>query len=79
MSHALITVDGLTLLDAELDQWQERPPEQFADLIKPGHTPMPWMRATLVVLMDALLHNQPIRIHIRTYPSGFSFDCDHRP
>lgn len=76
MSRVMLTVDGVTLLNADLREWRqrERMPEELAALQKPGVS-APWMRPTLLVLTDALVRGQPIAIRVRTSGAGYSFDA----
>lgn len=70
MSHAVLIVDGQTLLDHQLDQWHQ-PPPQFADLIKPGSSQQPWMTAAMTVLAQYLIKDQPITVTVTTHPTGW--------
>ena len=65
-----VIVDGNTLLDNELVDWERRPPAELANMIRPGVTPKPWMKALLVVLADAALTEQSTRFEINTSSRG---------
>lgn len=65
-SHMRIIVDGNTILNDELGDWERKPPEALAYMIRPGYMPKPWMKALLVVLADAVLNEQPTRFEINT-------------
>ncbi len=67
MPHATVIIDGHTMLDANLDEWHQTPPQQFADLIK-GGTPQPWMKPIMLALTDALIQNNSIHIEATTGP-----------
>jgi hypothetical protein len=65
-----VIVDGNTILNDELGDWQTRPPEALAYMIKPGYVPKPWMKALLVVMADAALNEQSTRFEITTSSRG---------
>lgn len=75
--HAILTVDGRTLLDDNLDNWQQRPPEQLQELIKPGRKPQPWLQAALITLADAAMNNMPVEIHVKTHIAGWTIKVQH--
>jgi hypothetical protein len=75
--HTTLTLNGRTLLNDNLDQWQQRPPQQLQELIKPGHKPQPWIQAALITLADAAMNSQPIEIHITTKPTGWTINVQH--
>lgn len=66
-----IKVDGKILFKGELVDWEERPPSEFQDAIKPGHRPDPWMKAVMVTMSDALILNKDLRINVLSKPDGF--------
>jgi hypothetical protein len=65
-----VIVDGNTILNDELGDWQTRPPESLAYMIKPGYTPKPWMKALLVVMADAALTEESMRFEVNTSSRG---------
>lgn len=66
-----LVIDGQTLLDHELGEWQNRPPESLAHLIKPGAQASPVLKTAMIALADALMANQPIHVEATTYPDGY--------
>ncbi len=70
MSHAILTVNGRTLLNDNLSDWQQQPPEAIKQLLNPKTTPTAWAKPAMIALADAALLNQAIRIDITTYPGG---------
>lgn len=66
-----LVIDGKTLLDHELSEWQNRPPESLTHLIKPGTPASPVLKTAMIALADALLTNQPIHVEAVTLPDGF--------
>lgn len=65
-----VIVDGNTILNDELGDWQRKPPESLAHMIRPGYTPKPWMKALLVVLADAALTEESTRFEVNTSSRG---------
>ena len=77
MSHATIIINGRKLLDDDLDEYRQTPPETFRNLIKPGRPPEPHMKAAMIALTDALLAQQPIHIDIETWEHGWTMNVHH--
>lgn len=65
-----VIVDGNTILNDELGDWQRKPPDALAHMIRPGYKPKPWMKALLVAMADATLTEQPTRFEINTASRG---------
>lgn len=65
-----LTLNERVLLDADLQEWQQKPPESLAQYLKPGPG-QPWVKPAMVVLADAALANQPVTIHVTTREYGF--------
>lgn len=78
MAKAIIVVDGEKLLDADLTEWRQKPPEQFAELIRCDPQRRPWMKAILVALSDALLTDTAISIEATTTVNGWRMGVDYR-
>ena len=77
--RTILTIDGRTLIDDDLDQWQQRPTAELQELIKPGHTPEPWLQAALMALAAAAMNQYPkIEIHIVTKAKGWEIDVTDR-
>lgn len=76
MARSVITVDGKTLLDADLYDWQQPSPE-ILKYIKPGAKPPTYMRAAIIALAEAAAQNQIITISVTTRDGGWTMSSDH--
>ena len=74
MTHVRICIDEKTLFNDDLDVWQATPPDQFKDMIKPGSTPEPWMKAIMIVMADAAMTGQSVSIEATTGVSWWSME-----
>jgi hypothetical protein len=74
MARTVITIDGDTRLDADLERWEHpNNPADLMNLLKPtGHPPKPWMIATMIALTHAITGHQPTHIDVRTQPMGWT-------
>ena len=63
--HMVITVNERVVLDADLKDWQQQPPETLKQYLKPGPE-YPWIKPVMVVLADSALANMSVNIHVRT-------------
>jgi hypothetical protein len=70
MTHMKVIIDGKTIMDDPLGDWQNKPPAMFADAIKPQAKPAPWMKNILVTMADAALIGQATRIQVDTSSRG---------
>lgn len=79
--HAVLTLNGRTLLNHPLEEWQERPPEALLKLLDPNCSPLPrdpnsitlpWMKAAILFLADAAMQNVSVEIHVLTSDIGFN-------
>lgn len=71
MSRTTLVIDGQKLLDHDLNEWQNRPPESLAHLIKPGAQTSPVLKTAMIALADALLTHTPIRVEATTCADGY--------
>lgn len=71
MAHTILTVDNITLLDDNLDEWQAQPPPDLQALLKPAD-PQPWHRTTMIAIAESLLKNEPVHIDITTHTNGWT-------
>ena len=74
--RTILTIDGRTLIDDDLDQWQQRPTAELQELIKPGQKPQPWLQSALIALADSAMNQYPIEIHIVTSAKGWAIKVD---
>ena len=71
MAHTILTVDNITILDANLDEWQQTPPPDLQALMKPTD-PQPWHRTAMIAIAESLLKNEPVRLDITTRDNGWT-------
>lgn len=74
MPHMTLTLNGVALLDGQLDDWKQQPPEAMLQYLKPesGHT-QPWVRPTMVAFADAALMQRDVEIHVQTREGGAAY------
>lgn len=79
MPRAIFTIDGNTVLDADLGPaWQERPPAELAELIaKVQTTKQPWLKAAMMPLTEAFISNTPVTITVQTSERGWTLTVHH--
>lgn len=53
MTELKVTVDGKTVIDGDMGQWSENPPEIIREQLAANATPKPWMRCLLMVVANA--------------------------
>lgn len=61
-----VKVDGKVMFDGDPGEWEQRPPAQFADAIKPGARIDAFMKPMMLALSDAVVTGKDIRINIVT-------------
>jgi hypothetical protein len=61
-----LVLNERTLLDAELEEWRQQPPESLAQYLKPGVKSQPWVKPAMIVLADAALAGNPVIIRVTT-------------
>lgn len=77
MAHARITIDGATLLDANLGEWTRTLPDILQQQLNPGAQPQPWMKALLLMVAEAAAGNQPFQADVTTRDNGWVLDVTH--
>jgi hypothetical protein len=77
MGHTVFTVNGVIMLDADLDHWQERPPAEVMELMNPKAENRVWMRSALIALVDAAVGDKPTHIDVQTTPMSWSLHVRH--
>ena len=76
--HATFSIDGNTVLDADLTHGQPTPPQQMAELIATAQTSkQPWLKLAMVPLAEAILTGRDVAITVSTDVSGWTLDVDH--
>lgn len=78
MPYAHITVDGRTLLNGDLGQWQTKPPAELAQHLKPGTPHQPGIRALLVALGDAVRMNKNTSIQLTNRDTGYDLKVNYQ-
>ena len=71
--HMVLTFNERILLDHDLRDWQQRPPEELKSYLKPGPE-WPWIKPAMIVLADAALANASVNIHITTTERGWNME-----
>jgi len=67
MTHVRVTVDGMTMMDDNLGNWQARPPEFLKRMVTPGPTkPESHIKAIGIVIADAVLIGEDVAIDVTT-------------
>ena len=78
MAHTTLIVNGATVLDQPLDEWQQRPPEQIMAMLNPhAANRQPWTMPTLGILTEAALQNRGITIRVADTTAGFVIDASY--
>lgn len=72
--HMVLTVNERVLLDADLKEWQQKPPEALMEYLKPGGTTQPWVKPAMIILADAALADRPVTIHVVTKDTQWSIN-----
>lgn len=72
-----ITVDGDTLMDADLGNWtQPKPQIDQLNQLAASPTPPAWTRPVMVMLAEAALRKRSLNIDITTRDSGWTMSVD---
>lgn len=53
MTKLKVTIDGKTVIDGDLGQWNANPPELLREQLASNASPEPWMRCLLMVVANA--------------------------
>ena len=61
-----VKVDGKVIFNGEPGEWETRPPEEFADAIKPGAHIDGYVKPMMIALSDAVVMNKDVRINVTT-------------
>lgn len=77
MTHARITVNRKVELDADVDDWEQRPPAMFADAIKPGAKPQPWLQPIAVILANSVRASQSVKMNVTTAMRGYTIKVEY--
>lgn len=76
MTHARITVNRKVELDADVDDWEKRPPDMFRDAIKPGAPSQPWLQPIAVILANSVRASQSVKINVSTMMRGYTIKVE---
>lgn len=78
MAHTTLIVNGKTLLNQPLDEWQQKPPDQIMGMLNPNAANrQPWTMPTLGILTEAALQNRDITIRVHSDSAGFIIDASY--
>jgi len=78
--HVRITINGETVLDDHLGEWQRKPPAQLQAMAMPkNQPPQPGMKALLISLAEAAATNQPLTADLQSSDTGFILKVDTTP
>lgn len=65
-SNVRISIDGEVVMDGLLDTWVATPPDVFKDVLDPGATPKPWLKAIMIAMLDAVQTGINVNIDVTT-------------
>lgn len=79
MSRIKLVINGETLMDESLGQWQQRPPTAIQHLLQPkaGRKAETYMQAALGALLEAVMTEQDTLIEATTTPTGWVVRSTH--
>ena len=78
MAHTTYTVDGVTLLDEYLSDYQQQAGPSLDALIRAAKTePQPWSNYVVAEIMFAVIRDQPIHIAVATSSHGWAMNVNH--
>lgn len=75
MPHLHITIDDQTVLDGDLGEWTTNPPQLITEQLT-NPKPQPGMKALMLALTEAAIHNQPTHINLQNRPNGWTLQVD---
>lgn len=79
MAHTKITIDGDTILDANLSSdWQGKLPDQIQAYLRPDAKPEPWRMALIHEFTQSVLAGRPLTVTVTTRDTGYTLDIDHQ-
>jgi hypothetical protein len=67
-----IVVDGVTLMNGPIGDFEKKPPEFVVESIKKGAKTAPWMKAVMVTMADAAIRQQDITLEVTTMATGWT-------
>jgi hypothetical protein len=75
MPRVAISIDGETLMDADVGQWTKEPPHGVNDLVtRATSSPQPWYPAILAALQNAILTDKHTTITVATRSDGWTLE-----
>jgi hypothetical protein len=77
VSRVTVIIDGETILDEDLYQWQQKPPAFLAELADRKTRPAPHLKAIGIALVDALIAQKPVTIDACTDILGWTMTVTH--
>lgn len=76
MSRIRLTIDGDTIMDGDLGQWQNKPPESLTQHLDPTANLQPWAKAAMLAIVQAALEKRDTAITVTTRDRGWTLDVD---
>lgn len=76
MSRIRLTIDGDTIMDGDLGQWHNKPPESLTQHLNPAANPQPWAKAAMLAIVQAALEKRDVVIVVTTRDGGWTLDVD---
>lgn len=77
--HAVMIINGKTVLNQPLDEWQQKRPEAVMEMLNPNspHGSQPWSMPTVGILTAAALQNRDVIIHVNSDINGFIINTEY--
>ncbi len=72
MARVQVSVDGDTIMDADLGRWTSKPPQILRDQLAANAAPKLYMRCLLVIVADAAMSATGTSIDITTYGDNWT-------
>lgn len=79
MTHATVVVDNNVMLDTDLAQWEQKPPDLLLEFINRKGKPdpnKPWLNPVAGAVIEAMLKGNPVSVRVETYPASGGWRMD---
>lgn len=74
MTQLHVTIDGQTVINGDLGEWNSNPPEILREQLAANATPKPWMRCLLMVIADTAMSGADTTVVIATGSQGWTME-----
>ena len=74
MTNLRVTLDGETVIDGDMGEWNANPPEILREQLAATSTPRPWMRCLLMVVANAALTGTDTEVVVRTSENRWTLE-----